>query len=144
MNKIILPGSSVYLFVMMIKYDMVTIDEMESMLDEMASELPLEFFEYLNGGIMLLPEIKFHNKSRRNDLVVLGEYHQDKNMGRYIVIYYGSFSRLFSHLSKEDLSEKLKGTLKHEFRHHLETLSGEKGLSVRDAEDIARYLGQKY
>ena len=43
-------------------------------------------------------------------------------MGNYIKIYYGSFERLFGHLSDEDMEKELRKTLRHEFRHHLEGL----------------------
>lgn len=123
--------------------DMITIDEMETMLDEIATELPHEFFDYLNGGILLLPEAKMHKKSINNDLYILGEYHQDRIMGKYIKIYYGSFSRLFRNMNNEQIKAKLESTLKHEFRHHIETLAGEKDLQIEDAKNILRYLDKK-
>ena len=121
---------------------MISIDEMEIMIGEIVKELPHEFFEYLNGGILLLPEVKMHYESRNNDLYILGEYHQDRIMGKYIKIYYGSFSRLYKRINNEQLREKLRGTLKHEFRHHLETLSGEKDLQIEDKKKILEYLNK--
>ena len=122
---------------------MISIDEMEIMLDEIAKELPHEFFEYLNGGILLLPETKMHKKSINNDLYILGEYHQDRIMGKYINIYYGSFSRLFGNMNKEQIKKKLESTLKHEFRHHIEIMAGEKDLEIEDAKNILKYLDKK-
>jgi hypothetical protein len=122
---------------------MIPIDEMETMLDDIASELPQEFFKYLNGGIILLPEGKYHAKSTGNDLFVMGEYRIDGPLGRYIAIYYGSFSSVFGHLPPDQLKDELRHTLKHEFRHHLESLAGEKDLEVMDAMDIAKYMGSK-
>ena len=117
---------------------MVTIAEMEKMLDEIASGFPKELFNELNGGIILLPETK-SNPAGKN-LYILGQYHRGGNMGRYISIYYGSFEKVYGHLDKERLHEHLTRTLKHEFTHHLESLAGEKGLEIKDAEFLADYL----
>jgi len=40
------------------------------------------------------------------------------------------------------MKEKLKSTLKHEFRHHLESLAGAKDLEVIDAIHIADYMNR--
>jgi len=122
---------------------MISIDEMEAMLDELAMGLPSDFYKDLNGGIMVLPEVKYHEKSVANDLCVLGEYHVDGRLGRYIVLYYGSFIQVHGNLSDERMKEKLNSTLKHEFRHHLESLAGAKDLEVLDANRIADYMDRK-
>jgi len=118
---------------------MVTIDEAEIMLEEIAEELPKEFYNKLNGGILLLPDVKLHPARRADDLYIMGEYHRSYDMGRYIVIYYGSFEKLYGHLSPDDMCERLRKTLVHEFTHHIESLAGEKGLEIKDAESMARY-----
>lgn len=117
---------------------MVTIAEMEKMLDDIASEFPKELFKELNGGIILLPQAK-PNPAGKN-LYILGAYHSGGNLGRYISIYHGSFEKVYGYLSKEQLTRRLTHTLKHEFLHHLESLAGEKGLEVKDAEFLADYL----
>ncbi len=122
---------------------MVTIEETEEMLNEIAKEIPPELFNELNGGIVLLTEAKLHEKHRRNDLYILGEYHSGRTMGRYIAIYYGSFKRIHGHMGKERFKEKLRKTLKHEFLHHIESLAGEKGLRIKDAEYLRKYLGRE-
>ena len=122
---------------------MISIEEMETMLDEIANELPEEFYKDLNGGVVLLPEMKMHEKSMSDDLYVMGEYHSSRNLGRYISIYYGSFSALYGRLSKPQIKEKLKNTLKHEFKHHLESLSGEHELETQDSQKIAEYIYKK-
>lgn len=119
---------------------MVSIDEMEDMLGKIAEKLPEAFFDYLNGGILLLPQSKLHPESIGQDLYILGEYYRDVQMGKYIAIYYGSFERVYGHLPPEELEDKLEATVKHEFRHHLETLGGERGLEVEDEEFIEQYL----
>ncbi|MCL2383823.1 MAG: hypothetical protein FWC79_06890 [Oscillospiraceae bacterium] len=39
---------------------MISIEEVEEMLDEIAESLPQEFYHKLNGGILLLPEARKH------------------------------------------------------------------------------------
>ena len=39
---------------------MIDIDEVEKILDEIATELPQEFYKELNGGILLLPRAKIN------------------------------------------------------------------------------------
>jgi len=119
---------------------MIPIEEMEAMLDEIAAELPQELYKDLNGGIILLPEIKLHSMNKESDLYILGEYHRNGNLGRFITIYYGSFSFVHGRLPKEQLKEQLRKTLKHEFRHHVESLAGERDLEIEDAQVIAEYI----
>jgi len=123
--------------------NMISIEEMEIMLDEIAVELPQEFYKELNGGIILLPEKKLHSEYKKNDMYILGEYYPNGNLGRYIVIYYGSFSEIYGHLTKDWLKEQLKKTLKHEFRHHLESLGGLRDLEIEDDQYIADYINSK-
>lgn len=118
---------------------MIPIEEMEILLDEVASELPEAFFKELNGGIILMPEVKMHSKDKGNDLFILGEYHRD-NLGRYITMYYGSFMKTFGYFTKEQLREKLRDTLLHEFTHHFESMAGERSLEIKDAQEIAEYM----
>ena len=118
---------------------MITIDEAEIMLEDIADELPPEFFNKLNGGILLLPDVKMHPARKADDLYILGEYHRNIEMGRYIVIYFGSFERVHGHLPPDKFREELKKTLVHEFTHHIESLAGERGLEIKDAQNMAKY-----
>lgn len=113
------------------------------MLDEIAADFPQDIYKELNGGIMLLPQAKPGSKGKKNNLYILGEYHSGGNMGRYIIIYYGSFSQVYGHLSKESLKKELIDTLKHELTHHLESLAGERDLEIQDAQDMADYMKRK-
>jgi len=119
---------------------MVSLQEMEIMLKDIAAEFPDRLFEELNGGILLLPDTKMNPAGIDNDLFILGEYHRGGNMGRYISIYYGSFMKVYGRLGKEALLEKLVHTLKHEFTHHLESLAGERDLEIEDARYLKNYL----
>jgi hypothetical protein len=119
---------------------MMTIDEMQDVLDDLAEELPEIFYKDLNGGIVLLPDAKESAYSQKKDLYTLGEYHHGGAMGNYIKIYYGSFERLFSYLPDEEMKKKLRSTLRHEFRHHIESLAGDRSLEVEDSVFIRNYL----
>ncbi len=115
---------------------MVSITQMQNMLDDIVEELPKELFRELNGGIVLLPEAKKHEKG--GDIYILGEYHRGGLMGRYISIYYRSFYYIYGKLSEEELEEKLRSTVRHELRHHIESLAGADDLERIDEEDIER------
>lgn len=118
---------------------MITIEEVQDILDELAEELPQEFYRELNGGILLLPERKVSPDALAEDLFVMGEYRRSPSMGRYIVIYYGSFMEIFAQSSPAKWKDELRKTLRHEFTHHLEHLAGERSLEVEDEERLARY-----
>ena len=123
---------------------MLSIDEVKALLDDIADEVPESFYRELNGGIILLPDVKAHPQSKdESDLYILGEYHHEhRGLGRYITIYYGSFMRLYSGLSPSNLRTKLKDVLLHEFTHHIESLAGVRSLEIKDALDIQRYRGE--
>ena len=119
---------------------MITIEEVQVLLDDIAEELPPEIYKDLNGGIILLPQVKLHEKSVDDYLYVLGEYHRERILGRYIVLYYGSFRELYGNLSKSKLKARLRSVVKHEFVHHLESLAGESDLEVEDERQLEEYL----
>jgi len=117
---------------------MVSIEEAEIMLEEIASKLPPEIFAELNGGIILLPDTVLDELG--NDLYILGEYFCGGSLGRYIAIYYGSFAAVFGDLDKDEYKAELEITLKHEFTHHIESLAGEDDLDDEDDAYLAEYL----
>lgn len=117
----------------------VEIEEFLDMLDDISGEIPRELFKRLNGGIILLPEVKYHPEGVGDNLYIMGEYRTSSTMGRTIVIFYGSFMKLYGHLEKEDLRKCVKKTLLHEFTHHLESLAGEKGLEIEDKIFLQQY-----
>ena len=118
---------------------MYTIDDVQEMLSQIADEIPDEFFKHLNGGVVLLEECKSHPKSK-GDLYVLGEYSYRQDMGRHIYIYYGSFMKLYADAPQSLLYKELRRTLLHEFTHHLESLTGQRSLAVKDHVRLNEYL----
>ena len=121
---------------------MISIDEVSIMLDEIAEQLPPEFYKKLNGGILLLPEAKLHPNDKAGNLYTMGEYHKDGIMGRYIIIYYGSLEKVYGTLLNKEIKEKLKEILLHEFTHHIESLAGERELEIKDAKKMQKYKQQ--
>jgi len=119
----------------------LTIDQLQLLLDDIADELPTDFYKQLNGGVVISEETKLHPQSQgARELYILGEYHNQRyGLGRYIVIYHGSFSKLYGYHSPRQQRERLKKLLLHEFTHHLESLAGERGLEIKDAQDLQRY-----
>jgi hypothetical protein len=119
---------------------MITIEEMQTMLDEIAAEFPPEFFTELNGGIILLPEARHNDEYPDSDLYTLGMYHRGGGLGRYISIYYGSFMRVHGYLSADKIKEQLRSTVRHEFRHHIESLAGNDDLERLDKQYVDDYM----
>ncbi len=122
---------------------MITIDTFEALLEELAEEIPKPFYEELNGGICVSESAKLHPKAKAKDLYVMGEYHNHPVLGKYIMIYYGSFKKVYPTLSEDILREKLRATLRHEFRHHMESRSGMRDLEIIDSMELEKYLNSK-
>jgi len=119
-----------------------TIEEINEMLDEVAAELPEGVFKDLNGGVSLLDESKRSNKDPDGNLYTLGEYRRDQ-MGRYIVIYYGSLIAIYGHSSQKKMRKHLRDVLTHELTHHLESLAGDRSLEIEDEQDMLDYFSRK-
>ena len=121
---------------------MVDIDRFFELLTEVCEELPDEFFRELHQGVLLSENIKISPYARSDDLYIMGEYRR-AYYGNQITIYYGSFARAYAHLDEEALKGKLRDTVRHEFRHHMEHLSGMYGADSLEREDqiqMRRYL----
>ena len=124
---------------------MISFDEMETLLYEITDTFPPELFDGLNGGVILLEDIKTHAESvSRDPLYTLGEYHCDPmGLGRYVTVYYGSFTRVYPGLGIGKLKEKLTDVIKHELTHHWESLAGEKDLEIKDMRELYEYRKRK-
>ena len=66
------------------------LDEFEEILNEIYAEVPQEFYEGLNLGVVIDEEVNYHPKGQDGDLLNLGAY-QRGPLGRGIIIYYGSY-----------------------------------------------------
>lgn len=124
---------------------MIDIDEFYELLREVCDELPEDFFRDLHQGVALSEEVRISPHARNNDLIVMGEYKRSR-YGNQIVIYYGSFARTCSYMDREALKERLRGVVRHEFRHHMENLGGMYGrdsLEYEDKVELRKYLGEE-
>jgi len=119
-----------------------TIDEVNEMLDEIAAELPEGVFRDLNGGVCLVDETKRSNKDPAGGLYTLGEYRRDQ-MGRYIVLYYGSLIAVQGTSTQKMMRKRLREVLTHELTHHLESLAGDRTLEKKDERDLDDYFTKK-
>ena len=110
-----------------------TYEQMGDWLEEIAAEFPDAFFEGLEGGIQLeeaaLPDPDFPE----GEMYIMGEYVQDL-LGRYILLYYGSFAALLSEEDEEVWKDEIFITVAHEFTHHMEQAAG---LHALDDKDLA-------
>jgi len=105
--------------------------------EEVAEELPPELFEELNGGIIISDRARRHPGGPRG-VYVLGEYHRDWNLGCHIVMYHGSFARLYHDLGAAAWRRRIRATLVHELRHHIENRAGVRDLEREDERQLAR------
>ena len=121
---------------------MFSIEEINEMLDEIAAELPDGVFRDLNGGVCLLDETKKSDKDPAGGLYTLGEYRRDQ-MGRYIVIYYGSMIAVYGRSSRKMMHKRLREVFTHELTHHLESLAGDRSLEVEDETNLIDYFSKK-
>ena len=111
---------------------MLSFEEAARRLDEFVDALPEGIYDDLNGGVNLI------DAERRDDSgrYVMGLYHHDA-MGRYVEIFYGSFTALYGGASDEIFAAQLRKTLHHELTHHIENKAGDRTLERWDAEQKA-------
>lgn len=118
----------------------LTIDQVNALLDEIAEGFPAALFDGLNGGVNLLEEAVEDPEFPPGEMYILGEYCDDL-LGLYINLYYGSFAALAERedWTAEIWQDELRITLSHELTHHMENRSGLHALDDRDAEELAQY-----
>ena len=123
---------------------MLTIDQVNDLLDDMAEQFPEALFDGLNGGINLLEEARPDPEFPPGEMYILGEYCNDM-MGRHINLYYGSFAALAQQeeWTEEDWEDELWETFAHEFTHHIEGLAGERGLEIKDEAFLEEYRRER-
>lgn len=73
---------------------MISFEVFEDVTYEITDTFPEVFFRELNGGVMVREYSRLHPAALDHDLFVLGEYHHDRYLGRFIVLYYGSIPEL--------------------------------------------------
>ena len=123
-----------------------TYQQMGDWLEEIAGEFPDAFFQDLDGGIQLEEEALYDPDFPPGEMYIMGEYIHDL-LGRYILLYYGSFAALLSDEDEEVWKDEIFATVAHEFTHHLEETAGLHALDDKDLaflrEALAEYQEEK-
>ncbi|MBR4393540.1 MAG: hypothetical protein IKT07_05890 [Oscillospiraceae bacterium] len=112
----------------------MSIDEYRKIISDLQDELPEEFFRDLNGGVIVSEAMVIPDYARGNDLYTMGQYQVFSGI-RQIIMFKGSFDRVYPHADAEEARKILRGILRHEFRHHLEALGGIHNSSSLEAQD---------
>ena len=113
---------------------MLTLAEYKQIVSELLDELPPEFFKDLSGGVVVSEAYVIPDYAKGNDLYTMGHYKIYSGV-RQIVLYKGSFDRVYPNAEAEEAKRLLRGILRHEFRHHLEFLGGVHNAESLEAED---------
>ena len=113
---------------------MLSVETYKRILSELLDEFPEEFFRELTGGVIMSEALVIPDYARGNDLYTLGQYQVYAGV-RQIVMFKGSFDRVYPWADAGRAREILRGVLRHEFRHHLEFLGGIHNSSSLKAED---------
>ena len=103
---------------------MMNFDEFSDIVEEELALLPEYVHEELNGGVLTDRSAYLHPGRMADDLYILGTYTTDPVMGKQIVLYYGSFMAVMGQAGEGAIRAQIRETLRHEFRHHLETRAG--------------------
>ena len=121
---------------------MISTEEYKKIISELLDELPEEFFRDLTGGVIVSEASVIPDYAQGNDLYTMGMYKIYSGI-RQIVMYKGSFDRIYRCADAAQAKDILRGILRHEFRHHLESLGGihnASSLEAQDAREKRAYL----
>lgn len=117
------------------------IDAFTERLDAMMDRVPAALLRDLDGGVSVSED----ERRRPGDppgVYILGEYITDPYLGCLIVLYHGSFGRLFAGAAPVLWEKEMWDTLRHEIRHHVEGMAGVCDLDVEDLRELARMWAQ--
>ena len=113
---------------------MIGIEQYKQIVSDLLDDLPEAFFKDLSGGVIVSEAAVIPDYAVGNDLFTLGEYKFYTGV-RQIVLYKGSFDRVYPQADIERARMILRGVVRHEFRHHLEYLGGIHDAGSLEAED---------
>lgn len=123
---------------------MISVEECRIIVAELMDELPDEFFKELSGGVIISTAVSIPDYAQGNDLYTMGQYQVFSGM-RQVIIYKGSLDRVYPQADIPEVKRILRGVLRHEIRHHLESLGGVRDSSSLEAADDRKkqeYLDQ--
>ena len=113
---------------------MISTEEYQEIISELMDKLPEAFFRELTGGVIMSEALVIPDYARGDDLCTLGQYQVYYGV-RQIVMFKGSFDRLYPNVDVAQARGILRGVLRHEFRHHIEFLGGIHNSASLEAED---------
>ena len=116
-------------------------EQMGDMLEEIAGQFPDAFFQELDGGIQLEQEALPDPDFPEGEMYIMGEYCHDM-LGRYILLYYGSFAALLADEDEAGWREEIFATVAHEFTHHMEDTAMLHALDDKDAQFLRQAMEQ--
>jgi hypothetical protein len=116
---------------------MITLEEYKQIIEELLDELPEEFFRELSGGVTVSEALVIPDYAKAGDLYTMGQYQVSYGV-RQINMFKGSFDRAYPDADAARARELLRGILRHEFRHHMESLGSIHNSSSLEAEDARR------
>lgn len=116
-------------------------EQMGDWLEEIAGQFPEAFFEDLDGGIQLEEQVMPDPDFPPGEMYIMGEYVHDL-LGRYILLYYGSFAALLSDEDESVWKEEIFTTVAHEFTHHMEETAGLHALDDKDLEFLRQAMSE--
>ena len=116
-------------------------EQMGDLLETEAARFPDAFFRDLDGGIQLEEKANPDPDFPPGEMYIMGEYVHN-NLGRYILLYYGSFAALLSEEDEETWKDEIFATVAHEFTHHLEETAGLHALDDKDLEFLREALAE--
>ena len=121
---------------------MISSVEYSRIVSDLMDELPQEFFRELSGGVIVSEAAPIPDYARGDDLFTMGQYQYSAGI-RQIVMYRGSFDRVYPYADAAEAKKLLRGILRHEFRHHMEALANihnSGSLEAQDERDKQAYL----
>ncbi len=121
---------------------MIGIEEFKEIISELLDELPEAFFRNLTGGVIVSEAVMVPDYAQGNDLYTMGQYQSFSGV-RQVIIYKGSFDRVYPCASPDEARVIMRGVIRHEFRHHMEFLGGihdETSLEAEDQREKQKYL----
>ncbi len=113
---------------------MIDAEEFGTIVSELLDELPEAFFRELNGGVIVSDAVVIPDYARGPDLYTMGHYQIASGI-RQIVVFKGSFDRVYPRADAAEAKELLRGILRHEFRHHREALANIHNSGSLEAQD---------
>lgn len=118
----------------------MTLDEFSAALEKAAAAIPPKLFEHLNGGVNIREKAMLSPESVPEEpRYILGQYHHQRTLGRWIDLYYGSFCRVYACADEKTWSQAIDRVLRHELRHHMEDQAGERALIDEDKREMRAY-----